>query len=283
MTKKLLAALCASAMVLAACTACGGSSSVAESSAETTTTAGTTTTAETAAVVDVAPADDLEIEPAVVAKSGDALLAITDGQWYCQYWGKDEDILTYDAGVVPITGDGDYTVSVSVATTGAQYDITDGQGPFEGYQCEGLGFAMVQVLDGTTLFPNMSIEIKEIRVDGKAVELKAKNYTSSDDGKEMRSNIYNEWVNKLPDDAHNADGAVTGEIGEYSPKIVDPADFAKWSTIEVDFTVTGTGDAAAVGGDTTDATGEAAPAADTTAAAADTTAAAADTTAAAAQ
>ena len=101
MTKKLLAALCASAMVLAACTACGGSSSVAESSAETTTTAGTTTTAETAAVVDVAPsADDLEIEPAVVAKSGDAILAIADGQWWVQYWGKDEDILTYDAVIM---------------------------------------------------------------------------------------------------------------------------------------------------------------------------------------
>lgn len=280
MTKKLLAALCASAMVLAACTACGGSSSVAESSAETTTTAGTTTTAETAAVVDVAPAEDLEIEPAVVAKSGDAILAIADGQWWVQYWGKDEDILTYDAGVAPITGDGDYTVSVNVATTGAQYDITDGQGPFEGYVCEGVSFAAVKVIDGTKLYPNMSIEIKEIRVDGKAINLTAKNYTSSDDGTEMRANIYNSYVSSIPEDGHTAAGAVSGEFGEYSSMILDPADVAKWSKIEVDFTVTGTGDAAAEGGDTTDATGEAA---DTTAAPADTTAAAADTTAAAAQ
>lgn len=271
MSKKLFAALCASAMALAACTACGGDSSTADSSSKEESSAATTTTsapAETAAVITTPATESLDIEPAVEAKSGDAILAITDGQWYCQYWGTTEDILTYDAGVATINGDGDYTVSVNVATTGAQYDITDGQGPFEGYECEGLGFAMVKVFDGTTLYPNMSIEIKEIRVDGKAVTLQAKNYTSSDDGKEMRANIFNEWVNNLPDDAHNADGAVTGEIGEYSPKIIDTADFAKWSKIEVDFTVTGTGAEGGESGETTDAPADSEAAAETTTAAA---------------
>ena len=237
--KKKLFAFCAAAAVLAACTGCSGSSSAPESSAPESSKAETTTeaTAEPVAATTTAP---LEIEPAVTAKDGDAILAIVDGQWYCQYWGKDSDILTYDAGVAAISGDGDYTVSVNVETTGAQYDITNGQGPFTGYQCEGMSFAMVKVFGGTKLYPNMSIEIKEIRVDGKAIPLSAKNYTSSDDGEEMRANIFNEWVNSLPEDAHNADGAVTGEIGEYSPKIVSPDDFKKWSKVEVDFTVTGT-------------------------------------------
>lgn len=243
MKKKLFAAVCAAAM-LAVCTGCaGGSSSSTESSAPESSAAQTTTEATAAPVISTTTAA-LDIEPAVVAKEGDAILAIVDGQWYCQYWGKDSDILTYDAGIATIKGDGDYTVSVNVATTGAQYDITQGQGPFTGYQCEGMSFAMVKVFGGTKLYPNMSIEIKEIRVDGKAIPLSAKNYTSSDDGEEMRANIYNGWVNSLPEDAHNADGAVTGEIGEYSPKIVNPDDFKKWSKVEVDFTVTGTGDAA---------------------------------------
>ena len=270
MSKKLFAALCASAMALSALTACGGdASSTADSSSKEESSAATTTTsapAETAAVITTPATESLDIEPAVEAKSGDAILAIADGQWWVQYWGTTEDILTYDAGVATINGDGDYTVSVNVATTGAQYDITDGQGPFEGYECEGLGFAAVKVFDGTTLYPNMSIEIKEIRVDGKPYELKAKNYTSSDDGKEMRTNIYNEWVSSLPEDAHNADGPVSGD--EYSPKLVDPADFSKWSKIEVDFTVTGTGAEGGESGETTDAPEEAEAGAETTTAAA---------------
>ena len=85
-------------------------------------------------------------------------------------------------------------------------------------------------------------------MDGKPITMNAKNYTSSDDGKEMRANIYNQWVNNFPDDAHTADGAVTGEFGEYSSQIVDPADFKKWQKIEVDFEVTGTDAAGAAAG-----------------------------------
>lgn len=257
MNKKLLAAICASAMVLSVCTACG-EESTAESSeessvAEVSTDAPEESSEESLDSAEPVEADDIEFEEAVAAESGDAILAITDGQWYVQYWGSTDDLLTYDAGVAHIDGDGDYTVSVNVGAKGAQFDIT---GEVDnGYECEGLAFAAIKVLDGTTLYPNMSIEIKEIRVDGTPIELLAKNYTSSDDGTEMRANIYNEWAHSLPDDAHTADGSISGEFGEYSAQIVDLANFAKWTTIEVDFTVTGTGDAAAEGGD--EAEGEA--------------------------
>lgn len=249
-TKKLLAATFAAVMALSVCTACGDDSS--KDSAPESSAASTTTTTTTAATVTTTTTEPIEFEEAVEAGSGDAFLYINDGQFYVSYDGTAETLLTYDAGVAKITGDGQYTVSVNVATKGAQYDI--GQDPNGVYKCGGVAFAAVKVNDGTTLYPNMSIEITEIRVDGKAIELKAKNYTSSDDGKEMRSNIYNSWVNNLPDDAHTADGPVgTTEMTEYSSQIIDTADFASWSKIEVDFTVTGTG---AEGGESTDTPAE---------------------------
>lgn len=241
MKKELFAAL-SGALALLLCTACGSTatdSTAAETTAAPVTTAETTadSAAETAETV---AAEPVEFEEAVEAGSGDAILAITDAQWYVQYWGSKDDLLTYDAGVAHIDGDGDYTVSVNAGTKGAQFDITGD--PDSDYKCGGIDFAAVKVIDGIKLFPDMSIEIKEIRVDGKPIEMTAKNYTSSDDGEEMRSNIYNHFVSNFPEDAHNAEGAVTGDFGEYSSMIINPDDFASWTTVEVDFTVTGTGD-----------------------------------------
>ena len=76
----------------------------------------------------------------------------------------------------------------------------------------------------------------------------------------MRANIYNQWVNNFPEDAHTADGAVTGEFGEYSSQIVNLDDFKTWQKVEVDFTVTGTGAGEAAGGE--DNAEEAEPAAE---------------------
>lgn len=263
-TKKLLAATFAAVMALSVCTACSDDSSTAgtdSSAADNSAADGTTTTSTTAATVTTSATEAVEFEEPVVAESGDAFLYIADGQWYVQYDGTADTLMTYDAGVATITGDGDYTVSVNAGTKACQYDITTD--PNAGYECAGIVFGAVKVMDGTTLFPNMSIEITEIRVDGVAVELTAKNYTSSDDGKEMRANIYNSYVSSMPEDAHTAAGPVgTTEFGEYSSMIVDTADFISWTTIEVDFTVTGTGvestDAPAEEGDTTETTSAAA-------------------------
>ncbi len=241
MTRKLLAAILAAAAAMTVCTACGakdkkggnadGTSSAADAaSGDAAGDASRNGSAENNAA---------ETEEPTVAKSGDAILIITDGQWYAKYFGTAEDLLSYGAGAVQITGNGDYTVSVNAGSAGTQKEITGD--PNGSYQCSGLGFAAVKVMDGTKLFPEMSIEIREIRVDGNPVQLSAKNYTSSDDNTEMRANIYNEYVSRFPDDAHNADGKLTGEFGEYSSQIVDPAAFSKWQKVEVDFTVSGIG------------------------------------------
>lgn len=63
--------------------------------------------------------------------------------------------------------------------------------------------------------------------------------SSSDDGKELRSNIYNQWVTDLPDDAVSTEGALvvdgnpTDAAAAYSPCIVNLDDFATWTTVEV--------------------------------------------------
>lgn len=256
MNKRLFAALEASALLF--CTACGNKTE--ESANENHTTAPPVTTA----VTDTKPAEkpaetevneEVEFEEQITAESGDAFLNVSDLNWYVQYFGTKDDLLTYDAGIAHIDGDGDYTVSVNVGTKGAQFDIT---GEINGdYTCDGIDFAAVKVLDGATLFPDMCIEIKEIRVDGKAIEMTAQNYTSSDDGKEMRANIYNHFISNIPDDAHTPEGDISGEFGTYSSMIVDPDDFANWTSIEVDFTVTGTKDSVPANkADTTDAPAE---------------------------
>ncbi len=242
-TKKILAALLASMMVCGTFTACSDESE--DSSSESESSAEESSAEEETTEVHIAVTDDTsDFEEAVGAGSGDAYLAIVDGQWWIQYWGNIDDegsMLAYDAGVATITGDGDYTVSVTADTNGFRYDTTgDANGE---YTPSGCSFAAVMVNDGTTLYPDMAIEITSIRIDGNEIDLTAKNYTASDDGVEMRANIYNEWVSdeNIPEDAHDANGVLTDTTG-YSAQIIDPSAFNDgWTTVEVDFTVTGTG------------------------------------------
>lgn len=233
-TKRILACLLASMMVCGALTACSGEDTTSESATEATTEA--TTEAATEAATTAQQVQTGGFEEAVEAQSGDAYLAMVDGEWYVQYWGTTADLLTYDAGVVPITGNGDYTVSVNGASAGMLFDITgDANGE---YTPTGCSFMSVMVKDGVTLYPNMAIEITSIRVNGEELPMTAKNYTSTDDGVEMRANIYNEWVSELPEDAHDANGPVT-DNSTYSAQIIDKNLIEAWTSIEVDFTVSG--------------------------------------------
>lgn len=192
--------------------------------------------------------EGVEFEDSVAAKSGDAYLSIINGDWKIQYWGKNEDpddaMLSYDAGVVPITGNGDYTVSVNADTKGFRFAAT---GDPEG-ECtpEGLSFMAVMISDGEKLFPESVITVNSIKVDGKEIGMTAKAYTSSDDGNTTRANIYNSYLSAPTDDARTADGALydaSGDAlpicGDYSAQVVDTADFSKWTTVEVNFTVSG--------------------------------------------
>lgn len=287
MKNKLFAALCASAMILAACTACGGdASSVADSSSSAAETESTTeqTTAATAATVATQATEAIEFEKAVVQQPGEAALYITDGQVYVQYWGTDKDYLTYDAGVAKIEGNGQYTVSVNVGTKGAQYDISNGTAT-EGYECQGLGFAGIIIKDGETLMPDAIITVDKILIDGKETPLIAKNYTSTEDG-HIRTNINNPYISKPSGDARSTEGYIfkdndvnqpaVDDADQYSPKIIDVDAVKTWTKIEVQFTVSGL-DGENAGG-SSDSTTEAAAAQTTEALAETTTDAPAETT-----
>lgn len=219
-----------SAMICVCFTSCGGSKGSSKSEKK------------------FSPAD-LEFEDSIAAQSGEAYLAIVDGNWEIQYLGKNDDpntsLLSFGAGVAPITGNGDYTVSVTADTDGFRYYTT---GDINDRSCVpgGLSFMAVMIPDGETMFPDAVITVNEIRVDGKVVEMSSKPYTSSDDGTETRANIFNTWVKSPSRDGRSAEGALYDadgnalEIcGNYSPQVVSPDDFSAWTTVEVDFTISG--------------------------------------------
>lgn len=253
-TKKILAFLLASAMMTAAFTACGSSedskdfSSKAESSAEESveeSSADAADAEESSAPQQVQTGD---FEEAVVPQAGDAYLSMADGQWWLQYTGSDTDYLCYDAGVAPITGNGEYTVSVTVDTNAIRYDAT---GDINGELiANGTSFMAVQIMDGATATPNAVIDVTSVKVDGTEIPLTKKSFTNTEsteiDGVKhdnVRSNIFNEWVpdDSLPGDARSAEGNIAdlANKSDYSATILDPSAIGDWTTIEVTFNVTG--------------------------------------------
>ena len=139
-------------------------------------------------------------------------LMYADAAWAKQYWSGEAP-----EGVTPInadiTGPGAYTVGLEFAEA-----------------AEGLAFAAIGIDGGEIAFPNYTIELKEIRVNGEAIEAK-KGYTSSDDSITTRMNLYNEWVSELPADARSFDG----KTDDAAPVIVDKEAFASVTKVEVDF------------------------------------------------
>ena len=257
--KKLISCLVLSAVICGAFASCGKSSSSSSSSEEAATEAATEATTEAAEENATAAAeeedetvaiavDDVDFEDAVEAKTGDAYLAYADSQWWIQSFGNIDSPLTYDAGVAEIKGNGDYTVSLTSETNGFRFDTTGD--PNGEYYPSGANFMAVVIKDAETALPDAIITINSIKVNGKEVEMKAKNYTNTEDGS-IRSNIYNAYVedSALPGDARTADGFLFNnydtaspnfEEGEYSAKLIDAEkDLSEWKTIEVNFTVSG--------------------------------------------
>lgn len=196
--------------------------------------------------------EGVDANDAVEAIAGDAYLAIVDEAWEVQYLGNKDvngsDQLSYDAGVAHISGNGDYTVSVTADTNGFRYDET---GDINGdYTIKGIGFAAVIIDNAEEVLPNAVITINSVKVDGRELELVKKSYTNTESGS-VRANIFNEWVSDdgLPTDARSAEGVLfeNGDPskptaindGSYSAQIVDRSEFGEWKNVEVGFTVSG--------------------------------------------
>lgn len=152
-----------------------------------------------------------------------AWIMINSSDWNVMYSVGD----VYDPGAktdglvatdVEITGEGTYTVSL---------DFTGVPG---GY-ANGMAFSALAIGNGELLYPGYTVNITEVLVNGEPYTLTAKPYTTSDDAKCTRVNLYNEWVTQVPDDARTPDGDTTG----ISPVIVDNADLTHMETLSITF------------------------------------------------
>ena len=191
----------------------------------------------TAAVSAKTKSDELPVlEEPVAAESGDAILAVADGNWHAQYFGKNTDLLAYNAGIAHIDKNGSYTVSVDAGSNGCQYETTGKTGC--DFACNSLQYAAVKILDCVKRHPNLSIEVTQIRLDGRPINMTAKCYTCSENGVDMVCNIYhpNETISE---GAHTAEGSVTADDEEHAACIVNAETFAEWTKMEVDFRVSG--------------------------------------------
>jgi hypothetical protein len=153
----------------------------------------------------------VEVDFDLITVSDRAFLMFANGDWSVQYWGDPVDNLT--AVEAKVEGEGTYTVGLEFPEAS-----------------EGLAFMGVGVATGEQTFPGWFIDVKEVKVNGEAIEL-GKAYTSSDDGIVTRANLYNEWVSELPTDARRADG----DLENASPVVVDKEIFTGVKTIEVTF------------------------------------------------
>lgn len=128
----------------------------------------------------------------IMYQSADSQLAYSVGDTY-DPTAKSNGIEVVDA---KIEGEGTYTVSI---------DFT---GTEQGY-ANSVMFSALGLYNGELLYPGYVIDITELLVNGEPYDVNGKPYTSSDDKKCTRVNLYNGWVGSIPDDARCADGALT--------------------------------------------------------------------------
>lgn len=158
------------------------------------------------------PASDDTAVAWIMYQSGDYTAAYCVGDLY------DPTNKTYGikAQNALITGEGTYTVSL---------DLKDIGNP------KGVAFAALGISNGETLFPGYAITIDSFRVNGEEKEI-GKGYTSSDDDKCTRMNLYNGWVHKVPDNARTADGS----LEDVSAQIWEAGKNERIMSIEISFT-----------------------------------------------
>lgn len=120
-----------------------------------------------------------------------AWLMFNSGNWGVMYSvGDTYNPTQISAGVkatdVEVTGPGVYTVGL---------DFTGCPG---GY-VTGTGFCALGLSNGELFYPGCFLDLKEIRINGEKYVIRGRGYTTSDDKKCTRVNLYNAWVPMKPD------------------------------------------------------------------------------------
>lgn len=150
----------------------------------------------------------------IMINSGDFNIAYSVGDVY--------DPTAITDGVIAtdteVTGAGTYTVGLDFTGT-------------DKGAAKGIAFSALGLTNGETQYPGCIIDIKSVLINGEEYELVAKPYTSSDNGKCTRVNLYNAWVSSAPPEARTADGDNTG----ISPVIIDGSSIGRIETISITF------------------------------------------------
>ena len=158
-------------------------------------------------------------ERALTAAKSNAYIMFASADWSVSNWGTvDSEDETVKVTPAAVTGAGDYTTGLEFAQP-----------------VSGLAFTALGVKNGEIDLPGYYLRVNEIRINGRKIDFLADKvgYTSSDDGKETRVNIYNEWVIDLPLDAR----VWNGDLAHAAPVFVDKALFENVTSYEVDFSV----------------------------------------------
>lgn len=147
--------------------------------------------------IDLPPSDDMAIAW-IMFQSADWGIANNVGDTY----DPTNKTMGVHATNMQITGEGTYTISIDFSGCGGAY---------------GTAFSAIGISNGEKFFPGYTVTIDKILINGAPYVLAGKEYTSSDDGLCTRVNLYNQWVNKAPDDARTADGSTEGCTAQIMP------------------------------------------------------------------
>ncbi len=154
------------------------------------------------------PSDDMAIAW-IMYQSSDWNIAYSVGDTY--------DPTNMTTGIkatnVQVTGEGTYTVALDLSSLSAY----------------GFAFSALGISNGETFFPGCIVDITEIKINGEVYTPTGDDYTSSDDGKCTRVNLYNQWVPSAPGDSR----IVGGDLSNATPKLIETDE--RIETLEITF------------------------------------------------
>lgn len=134
-----------------------------------------------------------DIDFSLIPVTDKAFIMFASSDWAVSAWNPGEFAET---NAVEVDGPGTYTLSLN-------FDE-----PLAGF-----AFLAAGIATGEQTFPGYFMDITEIKVNGAAIEL-AKDFTTTDENVTTRSNIWNEWVTELPEQARVADGNLEGATAQ---------------------------------------------------------------------
>ncbi|MBP5308579.1 MAG: hypothetical protein J6Z34_05560 [Clostridia bacterium] len=130
-----------------------------------------------------------EEEPEAVA-----YIAFANTSWSTSIWGPGQGGA---ANELHITGSGNYTLSATVSTSN------------RGINGSSVAVIVIEMKNAAEYFPTYAIKLWDLKINGSSVTLPREAPTFEEDDTTTRMNIFNAYVNSIPDSARNYDGDLT--------------------------------------------------------------------------